>query len=488
MIQTDQTRKIQVKLNKKQRKAMRILRDTETEELLYGGGAGGGKTRLGCIYGLYMSLQYEGIRGAFAREVVKDLKESTLLTFFDVCAEYGFQKDVDYVYHTDSHIEFIETGSTIYLKELKYYPSDPNYDYLGSMEYTWVFVDEAQQITDKAKNVILSRIRYKLSEYGLIPKLLMGCNPAKGYLYSDFYRPSISGTLPKHRKFIQALPHDNPFLPRSYIEMLQKLDKQTRERQLYGNWDYDDDPAVLCEYDAIVDIFTNFIKPSAQEQELMDKMKGYDPSDSVYRSIDAQLKSIKKKYIVADIARFGDDRTVISYWEGWVCKRIASYTKRPLVPDPNRPELGSVAAIIQEWRAEYGVGLSNTLVDEDGLGGGVKDYLGCRGFMANRSPIKTSGKTPNYANLKAQCGYYLADKVNGRAVAVRTENTKIRELLTEEMGYLKAWNRDKDAKIAIMPKDEIKKKLGRSPDFADVLIMRAYFDLIPIPRIIMLNV
>lgn len=482
------TREIKVKLNRKQRQAFRILRDNETEELLYGGGAGGGKTRLGCLFGLYMSMNYEGIRGAFAREVVKDLKESTLLTFFEVCAEYGFRKDIDYVYHTDSHIEFVTTGSTIYLKELKYYPSDPNYDYLGSMEYTWGFIDEAQQITDKAKNIFLSRIRYKLDMYNLMPKLLMGCNPAKGFLYSDFYRPSTTNALPKHRKFIQALPSDNPFLPHSYIEMLSKLDKQTRERQLYGNWDYDDDPAVLCDYDAIVDMFSNIIKPTPKEQELIDKMKGYDPSDSVYQSLEAQLKLLQKKYIVADIARFGDDRTVVSYWEGWKCKRIASYTKMPLVPDMNRKELGSVAEIITEWRKDYGVGLSNTLVDEDGLGGGVKDYLGCRGFMANRAPIKQNGKTPNYANLKAQCGYYLADRVNGRMITVQTTNSKIREYLTEEMGYLKAWNRDKDAKIAIMPKDEIKKKLGRSPDFSDVLVMRAYFDLMPVPRIIMLNV
>jgi hypothetical protein len=35
---------------------------------------------------------------------------------------------------------------------------------------------------------------------------------------------------------------------------------------------------------------------------------------------------------------------------------------------------------------------------------------------------------------------------------------------------------DKDGKLKLMPKDEIKLKLGRSPDFADALMMRMWFE------------
>jgi phage terminase large subunit len=473
----------QVQLTDKQIDAFNYLQDDETSELLFGGAAGGGKSRLGCIYGIIMSLSYERIRGCFAREELKSLKESTLLTFFDVCADMGLVEGVDYVYYTDSHILFPATGSTIYLKELKFYPSDSQYDYLGSTEYTWVFIDEAQQITVKAKNVMLSRIRYKIAQYNLRPRLLMSCNPHKGFLYTDFYKPSREGTLDPKKKFVQSLPGDNPLLPESYIENLRGLDKQTKERQLYGNWEYDDDPAVLCEYEAIVDMFTNVVPPSPAEEALLDQMKGYDPSDTVYQSIQAQLKSMRQRYIIADIARFGDDRTVITYWEGWTCKRIAAYTKLPLVPDKNNPDKISSAEIIDEWRKQYGVGISHILVDEDGVGGGPKDWLGCRGFVANRAPLKVNGKVPNFTNLKSQCSYYLASKVNSRRISVVTQNAKIKELLSQEMEYIKAKDRDKDGKLAVVPKDEIKKMLGRSPDFADTLMMRAYFDLLPVPKI-----
>ena len=449
--QPKRTAKIEV--TEKQAEAWGYLFDSVSTEILYGGAAGGGKTLLGCLFGIIMSMKYKDIRGFFAREELKSLKESTLLTFFDLCKIMGLQEDIDYIYYTDSHILFPATGSTIYLKELKYYPSDPQYDYLGSTEYTWGFIDEASQITVKAKNVMLSRIRYKLNEYNLVPKLLMSCNPHKGYLYTEFYKPHKEGKLQQSRKFVIALPGDNPTLPESYLDTLRGLDKQSKERLLFGNWEYDDDPATLCEYDAINDMFTNAIIPSTD------------------------------KYIIADIARFGDDRTVISYWEGWDCKRIAAYTKLPIVPDKNRPDILSSSEIIDEWRKQYGVGISRVLVDEDGIGGGVKDYLGCRGFMANRKPLPVAGKTPNYANLKAQCSYHLASKVNGRKIAVRTQNVTIKALLTEELEYIKAKDRDKDSKLQVVPKDEIKKMLGRSPDFADTLMMRSFFDFLVVPSI-----
>ena len=43
--------------------------------------------------------------------------------------------DQHYKYNqNDGIITFPMTGSKVYLKELKFYPSDPDYDYLGSTE------------------------------------------------------------------------------------------------------------------------------------------------------------------------------------------------------------------------------------------------------------------------------------------------------------------------------------------------------------------
>lgn len=400
-----------------------------------------------------MSLSYKGIRGFFAREVLKDLKESTLLTFFDVATRWGLTEGVDYTYYTDSHILFHQTGSTIYLRELKFLPSDPQFDRLGSTEYTWGFIDEAQQVNVKAKNVIRSRLRYRIAENNLIPKLLMTCNPSKGHLYTDFYKPSIKGTIRKDRKFIQALARQNPFIDATYHETLDGLDPISKERLKYGNWDYDNDPMKLIDYDKSNDMFSLVIPIYAQQ--------------------------VEQKYIIADIARLGSDKTVISYWVGKTCKRIAVYAKMLTVPDPNHPERNSTAKIIKEWATKYGVPLSNILVDEDGVGGGVKDYLGCKGFVNNSAPKMGQ----NYANLKTQCYYELAKQINLGLIAINCENHAIREMIIQELEEVKAKDSDRDKKLMIVSKEEMKEKLGRSPDFADTLMMRMYFEFIPKPSI-----
>ena len=58
-------------------------------------------------------------------------------------------------------------GSVILMKDLFAYPSDPNFDELGSLEITGAFIDEVNQISVKARNIVKSRIRYKLNDFTL---------------------------------------------------------------------------------------------------------------------------------------------------------------------------------------------------------------------------------------------------------------------------------------------------------------------------------
>ena len=72
-------------LTHKQTAALDILEDNETVELLFGGGAGGAKSVLGCYWLLKSSLKYPGTRWVLGRAVLKTLKETTLNTFWWVC-------------------------------------------------------------------------------------------------------------------------------------------------------------------------------------------------------------------------------------------------------------------------------------------------------------------------------------------------------------------------------------------------------------------
>ena len=183
----------------KQHQAWEFLHDTTSSEILFGGSAGGGKSYFGAAWLLYSCLRYPGTRWLMGRSTLKTLKETTLNSFFTVCSDWGIKKGEQYKFNAQSNIVEFENGSTIILKDLYAYPADPNFDSLGSLEISGAFIDEANQCTEKAKNVVASRIRYRLKEYELRPKILMSCNPAKNWVY-DFYKSWRDDTLPTHKK------------------------------------------------------------------------------------------------------------------------------------------------------------------------------------------------------------------------------------------------------------------------------------------------
>ena len=426
-----------MELTTKQTTALDYLQDNTTKEVLFGGGAGGAKSHLGCVWLFLCCLEYPGTRWVMGRSKLKALKETTLNTFFEVGQMLGLQSGNHYNYNAQSGM--IQVGdSEIILKDLFHYPSDPNYDSLGSLEITGAFIDECNQLNVKAKEVLKSRIRYKLDEYGLIPKMLLTCNPAKNWVYTDFYKPSKDNTLREDRKFVQALATDNQYISKHYIDNLRTLDKNSQERLLYGNWEYDDDESKLMEFDAINDLFTNdHVKPG-------------------------------KKYLTIDVARFGNDKTVIMQWNGLRVENIKII---------QRNSIESLVEEIKHISRVQSIPRSAIVIDEDGVGGGAVDFLrGVKGFVNGSRAVKESGKDTNFANLKSQCYFKLADYVNNSKIFVSC-NQEVKELLIEELEVVKAKDIDKDNKLAVESKDKVKDLLGRSPDISDALMMRMYFEI-----------
>jgi hypothetical protein len=49
--------------------------------------------------------------------------------------------------------------------------------------------------------------------------------------------------------------------------------------------------------------------------------------------------------------------------------------------------------------------------------------------------------------------------------------------ITQELEVIRIHNADKDGKRQVEPKDKVKEKIGRSPDFSDMMMMRMWFDI-----------
>lgn len=173
------------------------------------------------------------------------------------------------------------------------------------------------------------------------------------------------------------------------------------------------------------------------------------------------------KYITGDIARLGNDKTVIYVWDGLKVIDIQS---------KNVSRINESVELIKKLKNKYNINNHNIIVDEDGVGGGVVDYLKCQGFVNNSRPIKVKGVIENFTNLKTQCYYKLAEIINRNEMYVNCDD-EVERVLSEELEWVRLPKEIDTSKISLIGKDEVKKQIGRSPDYSDALMMRCYFEL-----------
>ena len=415
---------------KRQSTAWKYLTDNTTNVVLFGGAASGGKSWLGSLWVITMCLQYSGVRYLIGRTVLQQLKLTTLNTIFELFNKMGLKSGEHYNYNGQTNVITFYNKSEIILKDLAYNPSDPQFDSLGSLEVSGAFVDEASQISHLAFSIIKSRIRYKLNEYGLIPKILLTCNPANNWIKREFYTPYVQETLPDNIKFVPSLVTDNPHVPQSYIEMLKELPTQQRQRLLEGLWDYEQDSDAIFDFDSITSCVYKF-----------------PPNET------------DKKYMSVDVSRFGDDRSVVMIWVGLVLLECHIYRK------VSTTELSSE---IRSLMVSHKIPNSQVIVDSDGVGGGVADQIRGINFVNNSSPLHEQ----NFSNLKSQCYVKLSEMFIEGKISINLLDPTVIDDLTQELLAIKLKDIDKDKKVAVQSKDEMKRILGRSSDLADNLMMR----------------
>jgi len=456
-------RTLELNPNPKQYLAWQALKDSNIAEIHYGGAAGGGKTWLGCESRIVRAYAYPGYKSFIGRKELTHLMSTAFITFQKVMK---FYKIPDTEWNLNGKYNYIEfkNGSRIDLLDLANKPSDPMYERLGSLEYTDGWIDEAGEVPFMAVDILQSRVgRHMNEEFRINPDTLYTYNPNKGWVYR-VYKQWKEGTLPKDVVFIQALYKDNPFTAEIYGKQLDRIkDPAMRARLKLGSFEYDDDPTTLMDNDAVIDLFTNTLSFS------------------------------EEKYMSIDVARHGVNKTVIYLWEGWTLYGVRIYEKQDTAVTSQKAR--DIARVEE-------IPYSHCVADEDGIGGAVVDNnKGFRGFIAN-TPAYDNPQTnekENFASLKAQSSYKLAEKVNGHKMAIKIKEGQFhsevpeitfevwRDLLIEELEAIKSKNMDKDTKLQIRSKDEVKEEIGRSPDFSDTAMMRSIFEY-KLPRITFGNV
>ena len=99
-----------------------------------------------------------------ARKTIKSLKESTWNTIKTVLKNWGLKEEVNYRINNLEGTLTFWNDSVIIMKEMVDLPSDPNFERFGSSEYTIAMIDEVSEISEKAVEVLFSRLRWRIHE------------------------------------------------------------------------------------------------------------------------------------------------------------------------------------------------------------------------------------------------------------------------------------------------------------------------------------
>lgn len=428
------TNSIDVSFTQLQDKAWKYLIDKKTNIVLFGGSANVGKTFLGCSWIVLMCLQYPGIVCGATRARIIDFRKSTQITLLNVMKSYGLVEGINYSFDRQVNIIQFYNQSKIIIFDSYYYVSDPLYDRIGSIELTYCLLDEASQISQKALQIIITRLRFKHLEYQLVPKVLIVTNPCNNHIKKDIYDKFIEGTLEDHIKVVLGTVDNNPYADKSYKQNLERLDEPTKQRLLYGNWQYNNSDLSIFDIDQLINCFynTNFIN------------------------------NTNIKYLTCDVASSGTDRSVITIWNGLECIDIQVFNKKTI------PQLHD---IIRNLMSVHNIFINNIVIDRTGIGTGLCDMLpNCNQFIAASKPTN-----PIYGIFKDEIWYKFAEYINNGRIYISKKG--FNDDLISELNAHIMYDYDKDGKTKILPKDKVKQILGKSPDLADAIVLRMVFEV-----------
>ena len=231
-----------VKLGQAPSNRQRLFINCAARRQLYGGAKRGGKSVALCMKGIMLSVLYPGNRGGLFRQDLTDLRDSLLVTFFQICPP-----ELILNHHQTFKQITVDTGST---------PSVILYGGLGDAsdiesakgkEFGWYGIDEPSEVDPEAVRMLRAQLCWRLPDGSFPPYMeLLTSNPEPGWVEEEFralieeasdLKPQV--TSPDGSKaFIRALPRDNPYLPPNW-ETTMRIDAPAawNAKYLDGSWE-----------------------------------------------------------------------------------------------------------------------------------------------------------------------------------------------------------------------------------------------------------
>lgn len=380
-------------------------------KLYYGGRAGGKSFAFAdCLLALGREKQ---LFIACVREVQNSIKDSVYKLLKDRAEFYELP---DYVFYED-RIENVVTGTKFIFKGLK----DQNTQNIKSLEGVDIcWIEEGQSISKKSWEVLNPTIRKPNSE------IWISMNREEE---NDPIWKAVAAHPDERTLVVKVNYYDNPHCP----EEMKYLAEKTRQEN-------------IDDYNHIW-----LGAPVAQGNTKLISAK------DVREAMNLKMTSSTSPLILGvDIARFGDDKSAICYRRGRWCSKIETYSHQSTV------DLANI--LTKKIKEEHP---ARVFLDMGSMGAGVYDILVDRGYKSIVRGVNFGGKAisdERYSNKRAEMWGEANEWLKG-VVQIPNDDELLDDLCSVNKSY------DYGGRLVLEKKDDVKKRIGRSPDKADAFVL-----------------
>jgi len=417
----------------RQDEALRYLAAPEDTEVMYGGAKGGGKSFFGCAWCFLQARDIAkslGIKkrknpipvGFMGRKIAKNFRETTLETWKKFIPQNAYE-----IKNNGAEI-VIDGAVKILIGGLDHTETVNKFN---SSELFFFFIDQAEETTRQDIAVLRGALRATFNGKRVAYKGLFTANPAQCWLKEEF----IDNPQP-NRKFVQALPSDNPYLPDSYTKTLTDafgFRPELLAAYLHGDWNQSDMPNQVIQ--------SRWIEQAKKTSRIQDT---------------------GTRFVVCDPARFGDDEAVALLMES------AQIIGHKVMPFCNTKQLSFELARMSKENNNCCVVVESTGGD---IGAGVIDELRSLGIeVIVFCPNGSSVKPDEFYNARAEAWWGAAKLLSEGRVRINPDYD--RPFMTKLESQLCSLTYEfRNGKILIESKEDLKKRIGCSPDRADALVI-----------------
>ena len=402
---------------------------------LIDGGRAGGKTQRIARLLLLLAMQNK-VRIFCGREIQATIKDSVYTALKNIIID--LQLDFEVLANGIRN----ELGSEFIFKGFR---EQGKYNIQGLEDIDILWIDEAQAITKPTLDIILPTIRKKNS------KIIFTMNRCleKDPVFEIFNRNAgFDKSLHLTMNYL-----NNKFLDSKILELAEQQ----------KNIDYQD----------YLHIWMGEPKKENENDCILSLLK---LRDAINRDIEISGGVV----IGIDVARFGDDRSVMYKRAGYKIIDSRFYNSKDI-------QNGGLVRL-----ADYAEDLANYKkdvvfnVDDTGVGGGLTDILRSRDYLVNainnggvpkerelnkklninKTPSQPDYNFDRYDNVITEMFFEFRDILD--KISIPDDDELLNELSSRKFNYTK------DQKKRVENKDDFKKRYGKSPDKGDALLLTYY--------------